>query len=84
VAEAFDPRRPTSTPATKRMQFGGLKVGAAPKKNRGETVTVSLRLNMGDEKSLFGQRAAAQIAGRCSRAAPRALRAHSYRTSWSA
>ena len=45
------------------MQFGGLKVALLPKKNRGETVNVTLTLHMGDEKSLFGQKVAAQIAG---------------------
>ncbi len=63
VAEAFDPSQANIDARTKRMQFGGLKVALLPKKNRGETVNVSLRLNMGDEKSLFGQRTAAQLAG---------------------
>jgi zinc protease len=34
-----------------------------PKKNRGETVNVSFSLHWGDEKSLFGQSAAAGFAG---------------------
>ncbi len=63
VAEAFDPSQANIDARTKRMQLGGLKVALLAKKNRGETVSVSLRLNMGDEKSLFGQRTVAQLAG---------------------
>ena len=63
VAEAFEPTQANIDARTKRLQFGGLKVALLAKKNRGETVNVSLQLNMGDEKSLFGQRVAAQMAG---------------------
>lgn len=63
VAEAFEPTQANIDARTKRLQFGGLKVALLAKKNRGETVNVSLQLHMGDEKSLFGQRVAAQVAG---------------------
>jgi len=63
VAEAFDPSQANIDARTKRLEFGGVKVALLPKKNRGETVNVSIQLNMGDEKSLFGQRTAANMAG---------------------
>jgi zinc protease len=63
VSEAFEPTQANIDARTKRPQFGGVKVALLPKKNRGETVDVSIRLNMGDEKSLFGKRTVAQFAG---------------------
>ncbi len=63
AAEAFDPTQANIDARTKRFTVGGVKVALLAKKNRGETVNVSLRLNLGDEKSLFGQRTAAQFAG---------------------
>lgn len=63
VAEAFDPSQANIDARTKRLQFGGVKVALLSKRNRGETVNVTIALNMGDEKSLFGQRVAAQLAG---------------------
>ncbi|NJD89219.1 MAG: insulinase family protein [Betaproteobacteria bacterium] len=63
VAEAFDPSQANIDARTKRLEFGGVKVALLPKKNRGETVNVAIQLNMGDEKSLFGQRTAANMAG---------------------
>ncbi|HQZ45508.1 MAG TPA: pitrilysin family protein [Usitatibacteraceae bacterium] len=63
AAEAFDPGQANIDARTRRLSFGGLKVALLPKKNRGETVNVSIALNLGDEKSLFGQKTAAQLAG---------------------
>ena len=63
ASEAFDPSQANIDARTKRLTIGGVKVALLPKKNRGEMVNVSLRLNLGDEKSLFGQRTAAQFAG---------------------
>ena len=63
TAEAFEPTQANIDARTKRLQFGGLKVALLAKKNRGETVNVTLQLNVGDEKSLFGQKVAAQMAG---------------------
>ncbi len=40
---------------------GGMKLALTPKKTRGETISGTLRLNLGDEKSLFGQGTAASL-----------------------
>ena len=63
MAEAFEPSQENIDARTKHYRFGGLKVALLAKKNRGETVDVSIALRMGDEKSLFGQKTAAQVAG---------------------
>ncbi len=63
VAEAFDPSQANIDARTKRLEFGGVKIALLPKKNRGETVNVAIQLNMGDEKSLFGQKTVAGLAG---------------------
>ncbi len=55
TAEAFDPSQANIEARTKIDRIGGLQVALLPKKNRGETVSVSLRLHWGDEKSLFGK-----------------------------
>ena len=52
-------RRPTSTPALKIVDLGGIKAGLLPKKNRGETVSLVLTLHYGNEESLKGQTTAA-------------------------
>jgi zinc protease len=64
VAEAFDPTQDNINKRTHRFEFGGVKVALLAKKNRGETVNVSLALRIGNEKALFGQRANADFAGR--------------------
>lgn len=63
VAEAFDPSQANIDARTKRLEFGGLKVALLAKKNRGETVNVTISLHMGDEKSLFGQKTIAGLTG---------------------
>lgn len=63
AAEAFDPSQANIDARTKRLEFGGLKVALLAKKNRGETVNVTINLHMGDEKSLFGQKTVAGLAG---------------------
>ncbi len=63
VAEAFEPSQANLDARTERLVIGGMRVALLSKKNRGEAVNVSLRLNFGDEKSLVGQRAAASAAG---------------------
>ena len=60
-SEVFDPSPANIDARTQRFKLGGLKVALLPKKNRGETVTVSLHLNYGDEKSLFGKQAIEQL-----------------------
>ena len=63
TAEAFDPSQANIDKRTKRTTVGGVNVALLPKKNRGETVNVSVALHIGDEKSLFGKRAIAQMTG---------------------
>ena len=55
TAEAFDPSQANIDKRSKRVDIGGLKVVLLQKKNRGETVNVSMRFHTGDEKTLFGQ-----------------------------
>ena len=57
LAEVFDPSPANIDKRTMQRQLGGLAVALLPKKTRGETVNMSLRLRWGDEKSLFGQQA---------------------------
>ena len=57
-AEAFDPSNINIDKRTKRVNIGGLKVALLHKKNRGETVNLSLRFHTGDETTLFGKSAA--------------------------
>jgi zinc protease len=57
AAEAFDPSPDNIDRRTKKLEVGGVKVALLQKKNRGETVFVSLAMPSGDEKTLFGQRA---------------------------
>ncbi len=55
VSEDFDPSQANIMARTKLLQIGGLKVALLSKKNRGETVSVDLRLHWGDVKNLFGK-----------------------------
>ncbi|MBL8512693.1 MAG: insulinase family protein, partial [Betaproteobacteria bacterium] len=54
-AEAFDPSNANIDKRTKIVNIGGIQLAMLSKKNRGETVNVSVRFNSGDEKSLFGK-----------------------------
>jgi len=63
VAEAFDPSQANIDKRTVRTTVGGVKLALLTKKNRGETVNLNLSLHIGDEKSLFGKRFVAQLAG---------------------
>ena len=62
TAEAFDPSQANIDARTKRFNIGNLKVALLAKKNRGETVNVSLALRIGNEKALFGQQTNATLA----------------------
>jgi zinc protease len=62
-AEAFDPSQENIDKRTQRFQVGDIKVALLAKKNRGETVNISLALRIGNEKDLFGQRLNATMAG---------------------
>ncbi|MDE2430801.1 MAG: insulinase family protein, partial [Burkholderiales bacterium] len=62
TAEAFDPTPANIQQRTQLSTIGKLQVALLPKKNRGETVNVSLSLRWGDEKSLEGKRTVAGFA----------------------
>ncbi|HEY4998793.1 MAG TPA: insulinase family protein, partial [Usitatibacter sp.] len=62
VSEAFEPSQANIDARTKILTIGGLKVALLPKKNRGETVNVSLRLHLGNERDLFGEQTNAGFA----------------------
>jgi zinc protease len=62
--EAFDPSPANIERRAIRSRLAnGMKLVLVPKKNRGGTVTVQVGLRFGDEKSVFGKEAAAQMAG---------------------
>ena len=63
VAEAFEPTQANIDARTKRLQFGGLKVALLPKKNRGETVNVTLHAAPRRREEPLRQKVAAQVAG---------------------
>lgn len=62
--EAFDPSQDNIDQRTQVLTLkNGVKVALLPKKTRGESVVVSLSLQMGDEKSLFGLNTVGSAAG---------------------
>ena len=63
TAEAFEPSQDNINARTQRFTVGNIKVALLPKRNRGETVNVSMSLRIGNEKALFGQQVAASMAG---------------------
>jgi len=63
TAEAFDPANINIDKRTKRFEVGGIKVALLSKKNRGETVNLTVRFRSGDEKSLFGKATVASMTG---------------------
>ena len=64
VAEAFDPSQDNINARTKRFEVDGIQVALLSKKNRGETVNVSIALRIGNEKAMFNQSTNASLAGR--------------------
>jgi zinc protease len=64
VAESFDPSQDNINKRTKRFEVDGIKVALLSKKNRGETVNVSIAMRIGNEKALFGQTMNATLANR--------------------
>lgn len=54
-AEDFDPSQANIMKRTTVVTAGGVKLALLPKKNRGQTVTVSLRQHIGNEQNLFGK-----------------------------
>jgi zinc protease len=55
TSENFDPSQDNIMARTEIKQIGGVKAALLPKKTRGETVAVDLRLHWGDEKTQFGK-----------------------------
>ncbi len=65
VGEAFDTTpRAIEDRIVRAAISSGMKLVMVPKKTRGATVQVTLRLHMGDERSLQGQATAADLVGR--------------------
>jgi len=54
-SEDFDPSQDNIMKRTELKQVNGLKLALLPKQNRGEMVSVDLRLHWGDEKNQFGK-----------------------------
>jgi zinc protease len=63
VSEDFEPTQDNILKRTQLVTKGGVKLALLPKKNRGEAVTVDLRLHRGDEKNLFGKGAVPELTG---------------------
>ena len=61
--EVFEPSAENLEKRIDRFKLdNGMKVALLPKKTRGNTVQVALRIGYGDEKSLFGKRAVDELA----------------------
>ncbi len=61
--EVFEPSAENLEKRIERFKLdNGMKVALLPKKTRGNTVQVALRIGYGDEKSLFGKRAVDDLA----------------------
>lgn len=64
AGEVFDPTPVNVEARVQRITLAnGMKLVLLPKKTRGESVSAVLSLHYGDEKSVFGQGTAAQMAG---------------------
>lgn len=61
AGETFDPTPANLDARLKMVEFGGIKAGLLPKKNRGETVNLVLTLHYGNEESLNGMSTAASM-----------------------
>jgi len=55
TSENFEPSQDNIMARTELKKIGALKAALLPKKNRGEAVSVNLRLHWGDEKNQFGK-----------------------------
>jgi zinc protease len=64
AVEAPDADTLTIDQRTKKLQIGGLAVSLLAKKTNGGAVAFNIRLRSGDEKSLFGKAAIAEVTGR--------------------
>jgi zinc protease len=63
VSENFDPSQDNIMKRTMLSTVGGIKLALLPKKNRGEAVTVDLRLHWGDAANQFGKGAMPGLVG---------------------
>lgn len=61
--EAFEPTPENIDARTKTIEIDGIKVSLLPKKNRGETVSMTLSLRYGNEESLANKNTAAAMVG---------------------
>ncbi|UGQ47491.1 M16 family metallopeptidase [Massilia endophytica] len=61
TSENFDPSQDNIMARTEIHQIGGLKAALLPKKTRGQTVAVDLRLHWGDLKTQYGKSLVAMV-----------------------
>jgi zinc protease len=61
VAENFEPSQENIMKRTTLTTAGGVQLALLPKKNRGEAVSVDLRMHFGDEQNMFGKRAVPEL-----------------------
>jgi zinc protease len=59
--ETFDSSPENLDRRTQRLRIGNLKLALLPKKTRGQTVSVRIKLDWGDAQSLFGKRSVAAL-----------------------
>jgi len=64
AAEVFEPSPRHIDARTEQSQLGGLALALLPRKTRGESVSVALRLHWGDAQSLSGQKWVAELSKR--------------------
>ena len=63
TGEVFDTSPANLDLRTTQLRVGGLKLALLPKKTRGQTVSVRIKLDWGDEKTLFGKKTIAAMTG---------------------
>ncbi|WP_034298695.1 pitrilysin family protein [Herbaspirillum sp. RV1423] len=63
TGEAFDASPDNLDLRTTHLRVGGLKLALLPKKTRGQTVSVRIRLQWGDAQSLFGKNTVSAMTG---------------------
>ncbi len=63
AGEAFDPTPENIDLRTMRFEADGIKVALLPKRNRGETVSMTVTLRYGNEESLLDRTTAASLLG---------------------
>jgi len=61
TGEAFDTSPANLDQRTQHLRVGGLKLALLPKKTRGQTVSVRIKLNWGDAQTLFGKKTVAAM-----------------------